>query len=101
MLRRIDGVITLAVPLEVESNVLGENISVTIGGHKGTIGLPLLPASGIPLTGEVTFLQAPSLGVRPLPDLTIRGMGAGRLGICRFIPGAYIHLRSSDPDTHR
>jgi hypothetical protein len=103
MLRRIDGIVDLAVPLEVQSDALGGRVPVIIGGYEGTIGLPLPPASGIPSAGEVAFLQAPSLGSRPLPELTLYGMRAGRWGYIgssqghTFVEAVQIRIPLGDP----
>lgn len=79
-LRRIDGIVDLPIPLHVEAEALGGRVSVNIGQHKGMIGFPALPDSGIPKNGQVSFLNAPVLGARSLPDLTLHGSPLNRWG---------------------
>ena len=79
-LRRIDGIVDLPIPLHVEAEALGGRVSVNIGQYKGMIGLPALPDSGIPKNGQVSFLNAPVLGARSLPDLTLHGSPLNRWG---------------------
>lgn len=69
--------VELSAPLHVEAGVAGAVLRVTIGNSHGKVALPRLAETGIPAAGSLSRLQQPSFGGRPLPELTVRTIGAG------------------------
>jgi hypothetical protein len=81
MLRYIDGMVELSVPLHVHPDVLGTEVTVNIGEHRGKISFPSMPDTGLPVPGQVVFLHpAPLKGFRLLPDTTLVANQNGRWG---------------------
>ena len=63
MIRYIDGMVELSVPLHVHPDVLGMQGAVIIGEDKGKVSLPSMPDAGVSPPGQISFLQPASLGI--------------------------------------